>query len=181
MPPRFKKKIRKLRGQKWHYGGKKKHRGGGSRGGRGQSGYRKHKKTATNAGLRAPPGYKGFHSATRKEPRAINLHEVIKIAKKKSTKEIDLKSMGYTKLLSDGDLREALTITVPSASAGAKEKVASVGGKLILDDVEESLKVDQNELGAEEFDEDEAEPKRIESDDSGNLEEKEDKEDEDEE
>ena len=46
MVVRFRKKVRRMRGSHTHgWGAKKKHRGAGSRGGRGQAGMLKHKKS----------------------------------------------------------------------------------------------------------------------------------------
>ncbi|MBI5072716.1 50S ribosomal protein L15, partial [Candidatus Woesearchaeota archaeon] len=44
MVVRFRKKITRQRGKRWHgYGSKKKHRGKGSHGGKGFAGFHKHK------------------------------------------------------------------------------------------------------------------------------------------
>ncbi len=145
-----KRKVRKMRGKRWHgYGGKKKHRGGGSRGGRGYGGSHKHKYSYITRYEPEHYGYKGFHSLKKKDA-AINLDSVQKIAERTKKRAngrashvmqvIDLKEFGFSKLLSRGELKEALTIKVQRASATAKEKVEKAGGKVVLHKTEEEKK-----------------------------------------
>lgn len=123
-----------MRGQRWHgYGSKKKHRGGGSKGGKGYGGSHKHKWSYITKYEPEHYGYKGFHSLKKKDA-AINLDEVQKIAEKENIKEIDLTKMGYTKILSRGEIKEPLTIKIKKSSAAAKEKVEAAGGKLIIEE-----------------------------------------------
>ncbi len=127
MPPRFRKKITRQRGQRWHgWGAKKKHRGKGSRGGKGWGGSTKHKRSYVYTYAPDHFGYKGFHSL-KKRGKAINVGDLEKLGKK----EIDLNEMGYEKLLSKGKVSSALTIKVSKFSAKAKEKIEAAGGKII--------------------------------------------------
>jgi large subunit ribosomal protein L15 len=129
-----KRKTRKMRGQKWHgYGSKKKHRGGGSKGGKGYGGSHKHKYSYITRYEPDHYGYKGFYSMKKKDV-AINLDDVQKIAEKSKKKEIDLAKMGFTKLLSRGEIKEALTIKIKKSSSAAKEKIEAAGGTLILEE-----------------------------------------------
>jgi len=129
-----KRKTRKMRGKRWHgYGGKKKHRGGGSKGGKGFGGSHKHKYSYITRYEPDHYGYKGFHSLKKKDV-AINLDQVQKLAEQSKKKEIDLTALGYTKLLSRGELKEPLTIKIKKSSAAAKEKVEKISGKLIIEE-----------------------------------------------
>jgi large subunit ribosomal protein L15 len=129
MTARFRKKARKLRGSKTHgWGSKKKHRGAGSRGGRGNAGLLKHKRSWM---LKYDPhhfGKYGFLPVTSRKPQAINLYELQKIAK---GPEVDLGALGYEKLLGKGNIEKPITVKVRACSEKAKEKIESVGGKVI--------------------------------------------------
>ena len=59
-------KVRHMRGQRWHgWGAKKKHRGKGSKGGRGKAGRHKHKFSYVNTVDPYNYGYKGFVPPTK--------------------------------------------------------------------------------------------------------------------
>src|SRR3989344_9625392 len=119
MPPRLRKKKTRQRGLRWHgWGAKKKHRGKGSRGGKGWGGSTKHKRSYVYTYAPDHFGYKGFHSLKKKD-NAINVGDLEKLGKK----EIDLSEMGYEKLLSKGNVSSALTVKVSKFSAKAKEKI----------------------------------------------------------
>ncbi len=77
-------------------------------------------------------GKHGFHSpqALHSREKAINLNKLDEIAQA-GAKNIDLTSMGYTKLLGTGKIAKALTITVAACSKIAAEKIQSAGGKVI--------------------------------------------------
>ena len=132
MPARFRKKVRRMRGSKTHgWGSKKKHRGGGSRGGRGKSGLMKHKKSWM---LKYDPEHFGrgdfkIPSAVKKEIKAINLRDIDRLAAGK--KEIDVTKLGYQKVLATGTLTKPLTIAALSFSKAAKEKIKAAGGQAI--------------------------------------------------
>lgn len=132
MPARFRKKVRTLRGSKTHgWGSKKKHRGGGSQGGKGKSGWMKHKKSYM---LKYEPdhfGKVGFTVPNKKETRAINLRSIDVLAKRINKKEIDLNEFGYQKVLSSGRLTQPLTIKAEIFVERAKQKIEEAGGKAI--------------------------------------------------
>lgn len=136
MPARFKKKVRKMRGKKWHgWGGKKKHRGGGSRGGRGKAGLRGIKKSYM---LVYEPEHfvkKGFHIppslARAKAVRCINLKNLEELAEKENLKEIDLSKFGYQKLLGNGKITKPLTIKVKFVTKLAKSRIEAAGGRVV--------------------------------------------------
>jgi large subunit ribosomal protein L15 len=132
MVVRFRKKVRKQRGKRWHgWGSKKKHRGKGSKGGKGAAGMCKHKWSYVTSKAKEHFGYKGFVPPRKKDLKIINLDDVAKLLKP-DQKEIDLIALGYTKLLGRGEIAVPLIIKVPSASRAAIEKVEKTGGKVIL-------------------------------------------------
>lgn len=128
MTARFRKKIRTQRGRGSGWGGKKKHRGGGSQGGKGMAGLLKHKKSWMIKNEPDHFGRDGFKSINFKEVNAINLRDVDEIAKKMNKKEINLSELGYDKLLSSGKITQPLKIKVRIAVESAKKKVEEAGG-----------------------------------------------------
>jgi large subunit ribosomal protein L15 len=130
----MKRKVVKMRGSKTHgYGSKKKHRGAGSRGGRGKAGLKKHKKLWMLKHDRDHFGKKGFRSLTQKGlksgPRAVNVGDLEMLAG--SGKEVDLKALGYDKVIGSGTVRKPLSVKAGAFSKKAKEKVEKAGGKVI--------------------------------------------------
>ena len=131
------KKTVKKRGSKTHgYGSKKKHRGAGSRGGRGMAGVAKHRKFWIIKNAPGHLGKRGFKTLTQRKVasagsknRAINLRDIERLAK--GSKEIDLAKLGYDKVLSTGMLKRALTIKAASFSEAAKEKIKKAGGRAV--------------------------------------------------
>lgn len=138
---RFKKKVRKMRGSHTHgWGHKKKHRGGGSRGGRGFSGMHKHKYSYVVAKDPDRYGYKGFVVPHKKKVNVINVGELEKLAGPQY--EINLTQLGFSKLLSKGNVTKPLRVTVKKYTEKAKEKITAAGGTVIA---EESSVVDSKE------------------------------------
>ncbi len=135
MTARFRKKTSRQRGSKTHgWGAKKKHRGAGSRGGRGQAGLMKHKKSWMIKNDPNHFGRIGFKKPERKKPCSINLIELDSM----EGNEFDLRKLGYDKLLSRGNITRPITVTVESATPKAIEKIEKAGGKVvILDSVQE--------------------------------------------
>ena len=137
MPRRKAFKNSRTRGR-----GHKKGRGAGLRGGRGNAGCHKTKRIMYE-GVGRVWGAHGF-----KRPQtvvmannAINLNVIEENAsewvdqgnatKKGKTISIDLKKMGYDKLLGTGVPSQAYNITISAASAKAVEKVEAAGGEII--------------------------------------------------
>ena len=133
MPTKM-RKTRKMRGSfTCGYGSKKKHRGKGSKGGKGYAGSHKHHYIKI---IKQEPGHfgrRGF-SSLRKKASAVNVGELEKLSDKQ---EINLAEMGYQKLLGKGSVSRSITVTVDSASSIAKAKIEKAGGKLILQQEEE--------------------------------------------
>jgi large subunit ribosomal protein L15 len=134
------KKVTKYRGSKTHgCGSMKKRRGAGNRGGRGRAGSGKR-------GDGKKPSYwreekkKGFTSKNRLKINAINLSQIqnnlaVWTEKKLVNKtakgyEIELKKLGYNKVLGTGLVTEKLLIKTDFASAKANEKVKTAGGEI---------------------------------------------------
>jgi large subunit ribosomal protein L15 len=133
MVVRRKKKVLKFRGKRsYGYGSHKKHRGGGSRGGRGKAGMHKHKWSYT---VKYDPdhfGKKGFKRpfASYKRSKAINLKQLETLAQGK--KKIDLKKYGYTKVLGGGMIKSKMEVVAKSFSKKAIEKIEEAGGKAVI-------------------------------------------------
>jgi len=133
-----KKKNKGFRGYKSHgWGSKKKHRGKGSRGGKGMAGTGKRadtkKPTIINLYGNDYFGKRGFVVPTAKPYKAINLQDLNILVEKNSIKnEVNLNNFGYKKLLANGELKVPLTITVERASAQAIEKVKNAGGTVVV-------------------------------------------------
>ncbi len=137
------KKVSKYRGSSNHGGGmRKKRRGAGSRGGRGNAGSGK-RAGQNKAGLKNfKLGSIGFRP--RREvvvTRTINVGDLtsaklkVWVGEGKATTEgagfsVDLGKLGYTKLLGAGDAAVKLSVTIPSCSASAQEKVKAKGGQV---------------------------------------------------
>ncbi|HIK01491.1 TPA: mitochondrial large ribosomal subunit protein uL15m [archaeon] len=115
------KKIRKYRGRKTGGGAKKKRRGAGNRGGRGNAGRWDHKKMIA---LTRDLKNKKLKSIKTKIP-VINLSQLNSIVIKDDLKEIDLS--GY-KVLGKGSLTKAISIKASSFSKSAAEKIKEIGG-----------------------------------------------------
>ena len=122
--------------------GHKKGRGAGLRGGRGNAGCHKTKRIMYERVGRVW----GAHGFKRPQTvvmanNAINLKVLEENAadwvdqgnasKKGKTVSIDLKKMGYDKLLGTGVPSQAYKITIGAASAKAVEKVEAAGGEII--------------------------------------------------
>ncbi|MDP1694025.1 MAG: uL15m family ribosomal protein [Candidatus Woesearchaeota archaeon] len=133
MVARREKKRKKYRGHTTHgWGSKKKHRGAGNRGGRGKAGTGKRADQLKSLVFKLYGntyfGKKGFRI-----PQKIKKHAyMINIADLPEGKEIDLTKLGYTKLLSRGNVTRAIKITVEGCSKKAKEKIEKAGGSIIL-------------------------------------------------
>ncbi|HDQ59657.1 MAG TPA: 50S ribosomal protein L15 [Candidatus Woesearchaeota archaeon] len=141
------KKSRKARGKNSTHGSGKRNRGAGNRGGRGRAGlgkragHRKLKFLLEGTKL----GVHGFTSVKQKHhfhPNSINLGWIdksidnlinAKLAEKTAEGiKIDVKKIGYTKLLGGGRVNNKLLLTVLYATESAVRKVEEAGGKVTL-------------------------------------------------
>ncbi|MBD3226698.1 MAG: 50S ribosomal protein L15 [Candidatus Lokiarchaeota archaeon] len=142
---RDKKKIRKYRGSRTcGYGRVGQHRKGGQRGGRGDTGRKKHKWTHTvkyapdyfgKKGFKRPPMYQD-------EDNIINLGDLKEyipdllnkdLAQKKGKYiELNMEDLGYDKVLAKGNIDIPLKITAKKFSKNAIKKINNAGGEAYL-------------------------------------------------
>ncbi|MBT6774540.1 50S ribosomal protein L15 [Candidatus Woesearchaeota archaeon] len=139
------KKVTKYRAHTTHGGGhRKKRRGAGSRGGRGNAGSGKRagqKKAGIKDSKLGNKGFTGMNAKSTKKEKTINvgyftLEKVNKLLEKGSVKKendffvVDLSSLGYQKLLGSGNTKLKLKITVDNFVPRAEEKVKAAGGEI---------------------------------------------------
>lgn len=136
-------KRSRLRGRRTcGYGSRKKHRGKGSKGGKGMAGSGKKAGQLKTYLLRYEPDYlgkRGFTSSKKlkRKIKGINLSEIQehkdKFLKKGLAKEgpegIELELRNY-KILSRGNLKDKFIIKAASFSKKAEEKIKKVGGEI---------------------------------------------------
>jgi len=139
------RKIQKLRGSRTcGWGSAQKHRGAGSRGGRGMAGSKKHKwmKISKEYGKYFGVGRIGFRRKMILDPRPVTINvgvidenikqwlndDLLGVSQDGDTYNVNLPQMGYDKLLGSGKVSHKLNITANSCSKSAAEKVASCGG-----------------------------------------------------
>jgi large subunit ribosomal protein L15 len=127
------KKIEKKRGTRTcGYGGMRKRRGKGYRGGHGYSGSKKHRKSFI---LQFEPehlGKRGFIPKSPKgvrEVKTINLRDLEALASDKE--EVNLTELGFNKVLGSGTIGRKLTVKAAAFSKHAKEKIEAAGGKAV--------------------------------------------------
>lgn len=126
-------------------GGAQKHRGAGSRGGRGNAGAWTHKQRKVFLeGL--PFGKTGFkrHPGLVSDAEVINLSDIDERIEKwaaegKAKKaaggySVDLCELGYQKVLGAGKLTHKIEIKADSFSESAKKKIREAGGKSLSGD-----------------------------------------------
>ncbi len=109
------------------WGAKKKHRGAGSRGGRGKAGSGK-RGDANKPSYWTDKSYyksKGFTSL-KKPLKTINICDLAKF----NDVKIDLRKAGFDKLLGIGKTTQKFEITVNHASESAIAKITEAGGKV---------------------------------------------------
>ena len=130
------KKVSRQRGNKTHgWGSKKKHRGAGSRGGRGRAGITKHKKLffkkrGISVGARGHTSMR--KKGLKKEVKAISLRDLQRLSAGK--KEIILREHGYDKVLGNGEIRAPIKVIAKSFSARAAEKIEAAKGTAVIDE-----------------------------------------------
>ncbi len=144
-------KFSRQRGNHTHgWGSKKKHRGSGHRGGKGNagSGKKADQKKPSFWGIKDFQGKHGFHSHSQALPQTpINLDDLQlrldtlvnqgKAKKHGDSYEINLNELGYNKLLASGKVVHKLKITVDHASSKAVSKIQEKGGEVTLLKVKE--------------------------------------------
>ncbi len=120
----MKDRTKRYRGSKTHgRGSMKKGRGRGEKGGSGFGGT-KHKHLKDRWGKH---GFT-FHGVTH-EKKVINVGDLIKF----EGDELNLKEMGYDKLLGSGIVSKPVKVIIPSATEKAVEKIKAAGGEVITE------------------------------------------------
>ena len=140
-----KRKSSKRRGDREVGRGRKKGRGAGLRGGRGNAGKHKHKRVhyaQLGQEFGRPKGFL-IPDESRKNashvgvnvseletvlPRLVQMGEA---TESNGVYTVDLKSMGVDKLLGSGQVRAKIHVTVESATESAKAKIEAAGGKIV--------------------------------------------------
>jgi large subunit ribosomal protein L15 len=141
--PHKERKTRKMRGSRTHgYGRIGQHRDAGSKGQR-KVGRHKHLWSYVT---KYEPNYFGKHGFT--SPRSLKCKEkIINIAKldeismlstetEKGKTQVNLTSLGYTKLLGSGKITKPLIVNVPACSKIAAEKIKKAGGQVLTQSLE---------------------------------------------
>ena len=136
--PHKQRKTRKMRGSRTHgYGRIGQHRDAGSKGQR-KVGRHKHLWSYVTT---YEPNYFGKHGFTspqslKRKESVINIKQLSAIAAETTTEKgkthVTLTSLGYTKLLGTGKITKPLTVTVPSCSKTAEEKIKKAGGQIVI-------------------------------------------------
>lgn len=119
-----KSKLDKLRGKRSHGRGNTKNgRGSGCKGGKGRAGSHKHKfsKYYVDFGVKK-------RLKTKQNLKSINLRDLNPLIK--DQKEIDLKKLGYDKILSKGNITKPIKFKNALATKSAKEKIEKAGGSV---------------------------------------------------
>ncbi len=153
MVVKIRKKNIKMRGSKTHgWGSMKKHRGAGSRGGRGMAGTGK-RGDAKKTKIWKNKKYFGKYGFKRPKKiiikiNAINIKAIEQnlesfllkklIEKSNDTYVIDLEKLGFNKLLSEGNPTKKLNIICNYASKKSVEKIEKAGGNV---DVKEKIDI----------------------------------------
>ena len=133
------RKIRKKRGSRTQgYGRVGQHRKSGGRGGKGQAGMHKHRWSYVQKYDQNHFKKKRFTSITQTEPNIINLKQLEEVAArlqkgKKGKVTVDLKEMGYGKLLGTGRINTPVSVKVLSCSEAAKSKIEEAGGEVLTE------------------------------------------------
>ena len=119
------------------FGSHKKHRGKGSKGGKGYAGSTGHRKTWLMKYEPDHIGKSGFKSLgqrniCREKIKAVNISDLQKLAERNGMeKEVDVDKLGYNKVLGKGKIEKPLIIKAAYFSGKAKERIEAAGGKAI--------------------------------------------------
>jgi large subunit ribosomal protein L15 len=139
------RKTRKKRGSRTQgYGRVGQHRDAGSKPNR-KCGRHKAKWSYV---LRYEPDYFGKHGFTspkslRHETKAVNVGKLDELAERFSVENengkllVDLKSLGFTKLLGTGKITKPLIVKIASCSKSAAEKVKQASGQILTESQEQ--------------------------------------------
>ncbi len=121
-----KDKTKERRGHRTYHGKHKNARGGGSRGGRGDSGKCKHHFMRSNL-LGTQMGKHGFVNPTGCDYEVINVGDLE--TKAGAGGVVDLSGM---KVLGRGNVTRKLTVNASGFSASARSKIEAAGGEAVV-------------------------------------------------
>lgn len=136
-------RTNKFRGSRTHGRGKKAGRGAGKRGGTGNAGLHKHKAQYM---LKYMPDHFGRHGFKRPQKMVSakitmnvgDLEQIIDVMKAQGTAvekdgkiSVDLTALGIDKLLGNGRVSTAFSVSVAETTALAKAKVEEAGGHIV--------------------------------------------------
>jgi large subunit ribosomal protein L15 len=140
--PHKERKTRKMRGSRTHgYGRIGQHRDAGSKGQR-KVGRHKHLWSYVTT---YEPDYFGKHGFTspqslKRKENTINIKQLNELtaqtASEKGKTNVNLTTLGYTKLLGTGKITKPLIVSVPSCSKTAEEKIKKAGGQILTESQE---------------------------------------------
>lgn len=124
-------KTSRERGNKTHgWGHKKKHRGYGNKGGRGNAGSGK-RGDAKKPSYWGDPKYMGRFGFTSHHSRPLVTITLRDLDKQFKAGDINLTVLGYDKVLGTGNVNKKFNITVSLITSKAAEKIQAAGGKII--------------------------------------------------
>lgn len=139
-----KKRSSKRRGDREQGRGKKKGRGAGLRGGRGNAGKHKHKRVHyaklgqefgyTNFGFKIPDEAQKVVIGVNVSELDVVLPQLVEMGNASESGgvyTVDLTKLGVDKLLGSGQVRSKIRVTVASATESAKSKVEAAGGQIV--------------------------------------------------
>jgi large subunit ribosomal protein L15 len=119
-------KTKEKRGHRTYHGKHKNARGGGSRGGRGDSGKCKHH-FMRSIMLGTQMGRYGFVQPCRQEMETIN----VDLLEGRADSEGNV-MLGRTKVLGRGRLTRTLNVSASAFSASARSKIEAAGGQAVV-------------------------------------------------
>jgi len=132
------RKIRRTRGSRTQgYGRIGQHRDAGSKGHR-KVGRHKHLWSYVST---YEPDYFGKHGFTspqslKRKEKTLNLEKLEELSRNFQVEEgklnVDLTSLGFTKLLGTGKITKPLTVTIATCSKTAAEKIKRAGGEVLI-------------------------------------------------
>ena len=136
-----KRKVRKQRGSRTHgWGTSGQHRGSGMLGGHGKVGLLRHKKSAVIR-YRSKIEKKGLLPKSGVKQRAVTsvgqLEDLLAhpkyanaVSEREGKKLLDLRSLGYTKLLGSGKIQVSILVKIDRFSKSAAAKIEAAGGRI---------------------------------------------------
>lgn len=136
-----KRKVRKLRGSRTHgWGTSGQHRGSGMLGGHGRVGRLRHKKSAvvrygtqTRKKTLLPRSGRKERSVTsvgQLEDLLVHPECAHAVTEHEGKKLLDLRSLGYTKLLGSGKIQVPILVRIGKFSKSAVAKIEAAGGHI---------------------------------------------------